>query len=361
MPPCWRRTEEGAMGTIWFWLVAMMIAIYVLLDGFDLGAGAIHLFVAKTDEGRQQVLASIGPVWDGNEVWLIAAGGTLYFAFPALYASAFSGFYLPLMIVLWLLILRGASIEFRNHIKSAVWDPLWDFLFCVSSLLLAIFFGAALGNVVRGVPLDASGYFFEPLWTNFRLGDETGILDWYTILVGVLALLALIMHGALWVQMKVSGNVNVRAGKLAGRAWWGVLALMALVTPSTFRIQPQVLENFTTRPWGLLFPLLAVTGMAGVFYELRRRDERKAFFASCAFLMGMLTSVVFGVYPMVLPARNPVYSLTVTTAKAGDYGLTIGLAWWILGIILAAGYFTYVYRSFAGKVVVDKDSHGYGD
>jgi cytochrome bd ubiquinol oxidase subunit II len=155
--------------------------------------------------------------------------------------------------------------------------------------------------------------------------------------------------------------VNVRAGKLAGRAWWGVLALMALVTPSTFRIQPQVLENFTTRPWGLLFPLLAVTGMAGVFYELRRRDERKAFFASCAFLMGMLTSVVFGVYPMVLPARNPVYSLTVTTAKAGDYGLTIGLAWWILGIILAAGYFTYVYRSFAGKVVVDKDSHGYGD
>src|SRR5947209_3532919 len=255
----WRRNEEGAMGTIWFWLVAIMIATYVLLDGFDLGAGAIHLLVAKTNEERRQVLASIGPVSDGNEVWLLAAGGTLYFAFPALYASAFSGFYLPLMIVLWLLILRGASIEFRNHIQSAVWDPLWDFLFCTSSLLLAVFFGAALGNVVRGVPLDASGYFFEPLWTNFRLDDETGILDWYTILAG------------------------------------------------------------------------------------------------------MLTSVVFGVYPMVLPARNPVYSLTVATAKAGEYGLKIGLAWWIIGIILAAGYFTYVYRSFAGKVAVDKDSHGYGD
>src|SRR6266851_1182678 len=132
------------MGTIWFWLVAIMIAIYVLLDGFDLGAGAIHLLVAKTDEERRQVLASIGPVWDGNEVWLIAAGGTLYFAFPTLYASAFSGFYLPLMIVLWLLILRGASIEFRNHMKSAVWDPLWDFLFCASSLLLAFFFRAAV-------------------------------------------------------------------------------------------------------------------------------------------------------------------------------------------------------------------------
>src|SRR5438309_10042560 len=212
------------MGTLWFCLVALMIAIYVLLDGFDLGAGAIHLFVAKTDEERRQVLASIRPVWDGNEVWLIAAGGTLYFAFPALYASGFSGFYLPLMIVLWLLILRGASIEFRNHIKSAVWDPLWDFLFCASSLLLAVFFGAALGNVVRGVPLDASGYFFEPLWTDFRLGDDTGILDWYTILVGVLAALALIMHGGLWVQMKTSGEVSRRAGRVAGQVGWGGVA-----------------------------------------------------------------------------------------------------------------------------------------
>jgi cytochrome d ubiquinol oxidase subunit II len=349
------------MGTIWFWLVALMIATYVLLDGFDLGAGAIHLFVAKTDHERRQVLASIGPVWDGNEVWLIAAGGTLYFAFPALYASAFSGFYLPLMIVLWLLILRGVSIEFRNHIKSAVWDPLWDFLFCASSLLLAVFFGAALGNVVRGVPLDASGYFFEPLWTNFRLGDETGILDWYTILVGALAMLALMMHGGLWVQMKTSGAVNERAAKLVARAWWCVLALTAVVTAMTFQIQPQVKSNFARWPVGIIFPVLAVGGIAGVLFELRKGEERKAFLASCAYLAGMLTSVVFGVYPMVLPARNPMYSLTLTSAKAADYGLRIGLAWWILGIILAAGYFTYVYRSFTGKVVVDKDSHGYGE
>src|SRR5258708_18846016 len=193
------------MGSIWFCLVALMIALYVVLDGFDLGAGAIHLLVAKTDEERRQVLASIGPVWDGNEVWLLAAGGTLYFAFPALYASAFSGFYLPLMIVLWLLILRGVSIEFRNHIKSAVWSPLWDFLFCTSSLLLTVFFGAALANVVRGVPLDASGYFFEPLWTNFLVGEDTGILDWYTIVVYVLAMLALVLHASLWARLNTSG------------------------------------------------------------------------------------------------------------------------------------------------------------
>src|ERR1700680_4750352 len=153
------------MRTLWFCLVAGMITMYVLLDGFDLGAGAIHLLVAKTDEERRQVLASIGPVWDGNEVWLIAAGGTLYFAFPRLYASSFSGFYLPLTIVLWLLILRGIGIEFRAHIESPVWQDFFDVIFSVSSILLAVFFGAALGNVVRGVPLDSTGYFFEPLWT----------------------------------------------------------------------------------------------------------------------------------------------------------------------------------------------------
>src|SRR5271168_3193191 len=157
------------MGVLWFSIVAFMLAAYVILDGFDLGVGIVYLFVAETEQERQLTLRSIGPVWDGNEVWLLAAGGTLFFAFPLLYASAFSGFYLPLMIVLWLLILRGSSIEFRNHLKSPAWNPFWDLVFCASSLLLTVFFGAALANVVRGVPLDASGYFFEPLWTNFRL------------------------------------------------------------------------------------------------------------------------------------------------------------------------------------------------
>ena len=348
------------MGTIWFCLVALMITAYVLLDGFDLGAGAIHLLVAKTDEERRQVLASVGPVWDGNEVWLLASGGTLYFAFPALYASGFSGFYLPLMIVLWLLILRGTSIEFRNHLHSAVWEPVWDFLFCASSLLLAVFFGAALANVVRGVPLDSTGYFFEPLWTNFAVGEEPGILDWYTIMVGILALLALIMHGALWVQLKTSGPVSQRSAGLARRIWWAVAAVTAIVTAVTFKIQPQIKANLTSWPWGVIFPLLAVAGLAGVQFEILKRDEHKAFLASSAYLAGMLTSVVFGLYPNVLPARNPVYSLTVSTAKAADYGLKIGLIWWLFGIALAIGYFVFVYRNFAGKVSLDKDPHTHG-
>ena len=347
------------METLWFCLVAVMIAVYVLLDGFDLGAGAVHFLVARTPEERRQVIASIGPVWDGNEVWLLAAGGTLYFAFPLLYASGFSGFYLPLMMVLWLLILRGTSIEFRNHIKSPIWTPFWDFLFSASSFLLAIFFGAALGNVVRGVPLDDTGYFFEPLWTNFQLGDHTGILDWYTVLVGVTALFALMMHGALWIQLKTHSAVRDRSARVAAWTWWGVLICSGLLTMVTFSVQPQILANFKTWPAGYILPAIAIAGLAGVQFELRRLNELNAFLASCTYLLGMLTSVVFGVYPMVLPARNPAYALTIANAKAANYGLEIGLIWWLIGMALAAGYFIYVYRSFAGKIASDTDSHSH--
>lgn len=348
------------MATVWFCLVALMVAMYVLLDGFDLGAGAIHLLVAKTDDERRQVLASIGPVWDGNEVWLLAAGGTLYFAFPQLYASGFSGFYLPLMMVLWLLILRGIAIEFRSHLHSLVWEPVWDFLFCASSLLLAVFYGAALGNVVRGVPLDGSGYFFEPLWTNFRLGAETGILDWYTVLAGAFALVALVMHGSLWVQMKTTGAVNQRAGHVGGAAFWAVVALTVVLTVVSFSVQPQIKTNFARWPAGYVFPVLAVAGAVGVKWFVVTRKERNAFLSSCIYLAGMLTSAVFGVYPMVLPARNPEHSLTIDTAKAGAYGLKVGLIWWVIGMLLATGYFVFVYRSFAGKVAIDRSEHGHG-
>ena len=159
------------MATLWFMIVAVMVAAYVVLDGFDLGAGVIYLGAARTPDERRTIMRAIGPVWDGNEVWLLAAGGTLYFAFPLLYASSFSGFYLPLMIVLWLLMLRGIGIELRAHMKNPVWLGFFDVVFCVSSVLLTIFFGAALGNVVRGVPLGPDEYFFEPLWTNFRVNQ----------------------------------------------------------------------------------------------------------------------------------------------------------------------------------------------
>src|ERR1700747_3287417 len=198
------------METLWFMIVAGMVAAYVVLDGFDLGAGVIYLGAARTTSERHTIMRAIGPVWDGNEVWLLAAGGTLYFAFPLLYASSFSGFYLPLMMVLWLLMLRGISIELHSHMENPVWRGFFDVVFCVSSILLAVFFGAALGNVVRGVPLGPDGYFFEPLWTNFRVGANAGILDWYTVLTGLIALVTLTAHGALYVAVKTEGELQAR-------------------------------------------------------------------------------------------------------------------------------------------------------
>lgn len=343
---------------IWFSIVAVMIAVYVVLDGFDLGAGIIHLGAARTDAERRAVLQSIGPVWDGNEVWLLAGGGALYFAFPALYASAFSGFYLPLMIVLWLLILRGAAIEFRGHLDNAVWRPLWDVVFTLASALLAVFFGAALANVVRGVPLDANGDFFLPLWTNFQPGPNPGILDWYTILVGIFALFTLAQHGALWVAYKTERDVRARASRIAGTSWYAVALLTVLVTAASFTIQPHLAASFAAMPAGFVFPALALAGLAGIFVYSRRGEELKAFLSSAAYIVGMLTSVVFGVFPLVLPANSdPALSLTVANAAAPDYGLRIGLMWFAPGLLLALAYHVFLYRKFAGKVRVGEGGY----
>ncbi len=344
------------METLWFILVAVMLAVYVVLDGFDLGAGVVQLLVARTDGEKRQVLRSIGPVWDGNEVWLLAAGGTLYFAFPALYASSFSGFYLPLMMVLWLLILRGISIEFRNHIDSLVWKPFWDTVFGGASALLAVFFGAALGNVVRGVPLDGSGEFFLPMWTNFKIGREVGILDWYTVLVGLTAFATLTAHGALWVALKTEGELERRARQVALAGWWGMLPLTVVITWCSFSIQPRLSQSFAARPWGYVFPLLAVAGLIGMRVTSRR--DVAPFLCSSLYIVGMLTSAAFGLYPFVLPSStDPTLGLTVYNAAAAPYGLKVGLVWFIPGMLLATGYFVYTYRSFAGKVTLEEDGH----
>jgi cytochrome d ubiquinol oxidase subunit II len=346
------------METLWFCLVAIMLAGYVVMDGFDIGSGIIHNVVARTDDERRQVLRSIGPVWNGNEVWLLAAGGTLYFAFPALYASGFSGFYLPLMMVLWLFILRGVSIEFRSHLGSTVWRSLWDGFFTFASTLLAIFFGAALGNVVRGVPLDSAGTFFLPLWTDFGVDGPLGILDWYTVLVGALALVALVQHGALWVALKTDGELSRRADRLASAAWYATVVVTVVVTIVTMRVQPSVQERLASQPWGYLLPLLALAGLAMTVAASGRGAEKLRFLGSCLYLAGMLASAAFGVYPNVLPARpGPDLSLTIHNAATSAYGMRIGLMWWIPGMLLAAGYVIYVHRRFAGKVSMDDEGY----
>jgi cytochrome d ubiquinol oxidase subunit II len=329
------------METLWFCLVAVMITAYVVLDGFDLGVGIVYLLVARNDRERRTVLQSIGPFWDGNEVWLLAAGGTLYFAFPVLYASSFSGFYLPLMMVLWLLILRGLSLEMRSHVDVDLWKQFADAVFSASSGLLALFFGAALGNVIRGVPLNAEGYFFLPLWTNFAPGRDAGILDWYTVPIGLAAFVTLMFHGALWVAYKTEDEVRARARALAGRLRWIVALAVTLVLGLSAIVQPRAARG----AW--MLPVAAVAiGIAG--WATR---DRARFLASCGFIIAMLVGAVLGVYPYVLPSNgDPQFGLTIYNAAAAPYGLSIGLRWFIPGIILAAGYFFYVYRHFAGKV-----------
>jgi len=334
------------METIWFWLVAILVAGYVLLDGFDLGAGALHLFLAKTEEERTQVFDAIGPFWDGNEVWLLAGGGTLYFAFPVLYSSAVSGFYLPLMIVLWLLVLRGIAIESRHMVHNELWNAFWDTVFCGASALLAIFFGAALGNVVRGVPLDANQEFFLPLWTDFQVSGNPGILDWYTVLIAVLALAALLQHGALWVAYRAHEPIESRALLAVRRLWPVVVGLSVLATVASGSVRPGLFNNFSTWPVGVVFPLLAVGGLVVVW---RAGTPLAKFLGSCGYIGGMLTSVVFSVYPSVLPGIGNA-GLTVQNAAAPMYGLRVGLVWWIPAFLLACGYAAFLYRRFSGKV-----------
>jgi len=346
------------MGFLWFWLVAIMIVGYVVLDGFDLGVGVLHLFLVRTEPERRAALASIGPVWDGNEVWLLAGGGTLYFAFPLLYASAFSGFYLPLMIVLWLLILRGISLELRNHVDVGVFRGLLDNLFGIASALLAIFYGAALANVLRGVPLQADGYFFLPLWTNFQPGPHPGILDWYTVIGGLVALSALTLHGDLWLAIKVSGDLEQRARRLVTPLWLILFALTTVSLVATIAVRPASLDNYFSIPATFAIPIGVIASLAGIWFFNRAAQPLRAFLCSCGYLFFMLAGACWGLYPTLLPATTgAARDITLTGAISGPHTLAAGLAWWAFGMALAVGYVVFVYSKFRGKVDVDKAAH----
>jgi len=348
------------MGFTWFWIVAVMLTAYVLLDGFDLGVGILHPFLPRTEPERQRMVRSIGPVWDGNEVWLLAGGGTLYFAFPLVYASAFSGFYLALMIVLWLLIMRGASIELRSQMDAAVWRSFFDGLFFVSSTLLAIFFGAALANVIRGVPLGKDGYFFLPLWTNWRPGPEPGILDWYTVLGGVIGLVALAVHGALYLAVKTDGGLQERTRKFVARAGIALIALTVISLPATVVVRGGTLANYLLYPIAFAVPGLVVLALSGILYFSGKHEDRKAFASSCIYLSAMLVGAAIALYPRLLPSStDPARDLTIAGALSGPYTLHAGLIWWSFGMLLALTYFVVIYRMFRGKVSLDAGDHGH--
>lgn len=346
------------MKTFWFVAVAQMLTTFVILDGFDLGAGIIHHLVAKTDDEKRMVLRAIGPVWDGNEVWLLAAGGTLFFSFPVLYAASFSGFYLPLMMVLWLLILRATGIELRGHLGNPLWRQFWDFIFTLASALLAIFFGAALGNVIRGVPLNADKVFFEPLWTDFRPEGQTGILDWYTVLIGLLAFVALAVHGANYIALKTIGEVQARAARIGkyGGLIFTFLTVVSLI--ATVLVRPQMIDNYRVYPVGWIIPAIVVVGLVGLHYFRSTAAHHLAFLSGSACLAGMLAGTAFGLYPNLLPSTlDSNYNLTISNSAAQAYGLRVGMIGWVIGIVLTTSYYIYLYYTFRGKVTLEGEGY----
>ncbi len=337
------------MATFWFIILVVLVVAYAILDGFDLGVGALHLAVARADAERRTALNAIGPVWDANEVWLLGFGVGAFLAFPRAFAVGFSGFYLPLMIVLWLLMGRGIALEFRHHISDPLWQGAWDVIFSGSSLLLALFYGVAVGNVVTGVPIGANGYF---------QGLFGWILNPYALVMGLFSVALLMLHGAYYLCLKADGPVYERASRAAEPLWAAVLALGIVLTAVTFALRPELLGNYRTHPIWLLAPLAAAWCVIVMRRAHRRRRHSAAFLGSSGFMAALLAATAIGAYPYLLRSQPfPERSLTVANAAASSSGLVTAAFWLLPGVLLILLYQVVVYRVFAGKVRINAGAH----
>jgi cytochrome d ubiquinol oxidase subunit II len=327
--------------SLWFGMLGVMLAAYAVLDGYDLGVGAAHLWLARSDGERRLLLNSIGPVWNGNEVWLLAAGGMMVVSFPRLYAAAFSGFYLALVLVLWLLILRGVSIEFRGKIDHELWRALWDAGFCLGSLLLALLLGVALGNVLRGLPIGPRGVF---------QGTFALMLNPYALLTGVLGVAVLAWHGLNFLRGKTEGVLHARALAWSRRLWWASLLLALLATAATFALRPAIGANFVRAPWALALPALSLFGFAWSRSGAGARADRRAFAGSALAIVGLLGSAAATVYPALLPSTlDPAYSLTIDNAASSPHAMVTSFIANLIGMTVVAAYSLYLHRLFRGK------------
>ena len=261
------------MVEVWFGLLCFTLIVFVVLDGWDIGAGMLHWIAGKTSAERREIVAAIGPLWSWHEVWLVAFGGTFLLAFPKVMATSFAGFYLALWFVLWSFILRGMSLEVGGHIDDRLWRSWWDFVFAVSNVLLAVLFGAALGNVIRGVPLDGSGKFSMSLFTDFGVRGRVGILDWYTVSVAVFTTVLLSAHGATYLRLKTTGQLHERSARLARRLWTAALVLFAVVSVETWVVRPALYGAMVERPLAWLAIAVVVAGAWALFTGLRGTAE----------------------------------------------------------------------------------------
>jgi cytochrome d ubiquinol oxidase subunit II len=339
------------MAELWSSALALMLTGFVIFGGADFGVGALSLFLAKTDAERRAAIAAIGPFWHGNEVWLIASGGVLFLAFPTLLATAFPAFYLAFFLVLWCLVLRGVSLEVRSHVEDALWRAFWDVVFALSSGLLGLLFGVALGNVIRGVPIGLDRHFTLALFTNFSPVGAVGLLDYYTLSVGLFALVALLAHGAAFLAFRCDGTLRARARQSERRLWFVGAALFVVVSIETATLRPELFAALAARPLAWLASLVAVAGavLAGRAH-LRDRDGL-VFLGSAALVGGLLVATAVALYPTLLRSTlAPEASLSAETTLSGRYGLGVALFWWPVAFVLAVSYFTFMFKKHAGKI-----------
>lgn len=324
------------MPTVWFVVLAAVITAYVVLDGLDLGAGTLHFLLGKTDEERGRIGHAIGPVWNGNEVWLVAGGGMLFMTFPKVYSGAFSGLYFGLILVLWLLVGRGLALEYRHQVDNPLWQQACDGIFFISSALLAFVLGVALANVVRGVPLGPDGYFHLTLFAT---------LNWYALLVGALSLVVIAAQGAAFLAARTEGELAARARRWTRRLIpLEAVGIIAMIGP-TYAVRHHMLTVFGDHPWTLVFPLCGAATFARSALLTRRREWAGVFVANSLLICALVATMAAGLYPWILPAHDGhPYGLSVHNAAAGHHSLVVAIAWFPIGMALAIAYFTYSYR-----------------
>ena len=337
------------LNTLWFVLYVIIIGGYVILDGFDLGVGMLGPVVAKDDREKRILLNSIGPVWDGNEVWLVLAGGALFAAFPLVYASLFSGFYLAMMLVLLVLILRTVAIEFRSKRDSTTWRTTWDWFFSLSSLGITVLLGVALGNVIIGVPIDEQGNMSIDLWH---------LLNPYSIALGVTAVVMLSLHGGIFLTLKTEDELLERVKYLIPKLMAAFFVLMTVLIVWTLLLDNPISDRYADRLWIGVFPFLALIAALGAWRQIHHQAYLSAFLASATMIALLMGTVAAGLYPVMLPSStDPAYDLTVTNAASAEPTLVVMTVIALIGMPFVLLYTAGVYYFFRGKVVLDDESY----
>ena len=337
------------LNIVWYALFVIIIAGYLIMDGFDLGVGILHPFLAKNDDERRISLNSIGPVWDGNEVWLVLGGGALFAAFPMVYASLFSGFYAAMMLVLLVLILRTVAIEFRSKRSSSKWRNAWDWVFFASSLGIALLLGVAFGNIMEGVLLDAQGNIG---------GTLLDLLNPYALLVGVTTIFMLATHGAIYLSMKTDGELLARVKRWIPRLMIVFFVLNTLLVFWTVLAHDAIANRYLQQPLLVVFPAAALAAVIAAWLMVRRGRYFAAFLLSAAMIAGLLFSAAIGLYPnLLISSIDSQYNLTIFNAASQANTLTIMLIMAVIGMPFVLLYTVGVYYIFRGKVQISSQSY----